>query len=50
MQLFEEFFPCKVAFVRAFHFPLNILGRADFFDRHDVLFREKRKELVVTEI
>ncbi|MFH1443024.1 MAG: retropepsin-like aspartic protease [Candidatus Micrarchaeota archaeon] len=50
MRLFDEFFPCKVAFVRAFSFPLNILGRADFFDRHEILFRERKRELLVTEV
>ncbi|MBI5225518.1 retroviral-like aspartic protease [Candidatus Micrarchaeota archaeon] len=50
MRLFDDFFQCKVAFVRPFSFPLNIIGREDFFDRHEILFRERKRELIVTEV
>ncbi|MBI2445897.1 aspartyl protease family protein [Candidatus Micrarchaeota archaeon] len=42
-------FEWPVYFSRQFRFSMNLLGRGGFFEPFDVTFRERRKELVLTE-
>lgn len=49
IRIFENWFPCKVAFSRQLTSSFNLLGRQDFFYRHLITFNEKEKKTVVTE-
>ena len=49
VQLFDKKIKCQVAFSREFRFHLNILGRQDFFNAHQILFKEKEKIVEITE-
>lgn len=50
LKLFEKAFQCEVGFSRKMQTSFNILGRKDFFELHELLFREKEKKVTITEV
>ena len=50
IQLFDRKIKCQVAFSREFRFHANLIGRQDFFIKHEILFKEKEKVIEITEI
>lgn len=50
MSVLGEPFSCKVGFMRKMGTSFNLLGRAGFFERHHVTFKENEKKVVLEEI
>ena len=50
VQLFDRKIKCRAAFSKEFNFPFSIIGRLDFFDAHEITFREHEKTIKVKEL
>ncbi len=49
LQIFDKHITCKVAFSREFKFLENIAGRLNFFEAHEITFKEKEKKVQIKE-
>ncbi|MFH0713100.1 MAG: hypothetical protein V1722_01160 [Candidatus Micrarchaeota archaeon] len=50
IQLLNRKITCKALFSRDFKWQANILGRAGFFEAHEITFKEKDKIIQVKEV
>ncbi len=50
IQLFERKINCLIAFSKEYKFSLNILGRLNFFEAHEITFKEKEKKINIKEL
>ncbi len=50
LRSFDKWFSCRIAFSRHLTSSFNLLGRHGFFERHLIMFNEKEKKIIITEL